>query len=154
MNGVVFHTSAMTMANLAAHGSPVHSSGLIPTMPSSLLAMPSKAKMKNHSLAVTAVGMAHGMRMAARTRPRPLNVAVHDHREPHAEHDLDDDADDGEEQGHPQGVVELRAEGARRAVDLAALLEQPVRVVGQPGAAALDEQPVAGSSPASFWKDS
>ena len=30
--------------------------------------------MKNHSLAVTAVGMAHGIRMAARTRPRPLKV--------------------------------------------------------------------------------
>ena len=30
--------------------------------------------MKNHSFAVTAVGMAQGTRMAARTRPRPLNV--------------------------------------------------------------------------------
>ena len=28
--------------------------------------------MKYHSLAVTAVGMAHGTRMAARTRARPL----------------------------------------------------------------------------------
>ncbi len=36
--------------------------------------MPSKAKMKNHSFAVTAVGMAHGTRMAARTRPRPRKV--------------------------------------------------------------------------------
>ena len=36
--------------------------------------MPSKAKMKNQSLAVTAVGMAHGTRMAARTRPRPWKV--------------------------------------------------------------------------------
>jgi hypothetical protein len=30
--------------------------------------------MKNHSFAVTAVGIAHGTRMAARTSPRPRNV--------------------------------------------------------------------------------
>ena len=60
--------------------------------------MPSKAKMKNHSLAVTAVGMAHGIRIAARISPRPLNVAVHDHREPHAEDDLDGHRGDGEEE--------------------------------------------------------
>ena len=46
MNGVVFQTSAMMMANLAAHGSLVHRSGSTPTKPSSVLAMPSKAKMK------------------------------------------------------------------------------------------------------------
>ena len=36
--------------------------------------MPSKAKMNSHSLAVTAVGMAHGTRTAARTRLRPLKA--------------------------------------------------------------------------------
>ena len=42
---------------------------------------------------------------------------------------------------HPEGVIELRAEGARRALDVATLLEQPVRVVGRPCAASRDELP-------------
>ena len=74
MNGVVFQTSAITTANREGQVSPVQSSGLTPKKPSSRLAMPSKAKMKNQSLAVTAVGIAHGTRMAARTRPRPRKV--------------------------------------------------------------------------------
>ncbi len=45
--------------------------------------------MKYHSLAVTAVGMAHGTRTLARSRPRPLKLAVHDQGEPEAEHDLE-----------------------------------------------------------------
>jgi hypothetical protein len=36
--------------------------------------MPSFAKMKNHSFAVTAVGIAHGMRTLARRSPRPRKL--------------------------------------------------------------------------------
>ena len=70
MNGVVFQTSAMMIPARAGFSLPVHRM-LVPKI---LLAMPSKAKMKNHSLAVTAVGMAHGTRTDARSRPRPRNV--------------------------------------------------------------------------------
>ena len=69
MNGAVFHTSATMIAKRAGQGSAVHRM----SVPSILLAMPSLAKMKNHSLAVTAVGMAHGTRTDARSRPRPRN---------------------------------------------------------------------------------
>ena len=71
MNGVVFQTSAMMTANRAGQASPVHR---MCVCRAGWLAMPSKAKMKNHSLAVTAVGIAHGIRIAARSRPRPRNV--------------------------------------------------------------------------------
>src|SRR5665811_2550875 len=70
MNGVVFHTSAMMIPARAGFTLPVHRI----EVPKILLAMPSKAKMKNHSLAVTAVGMAHGTRTEARSRPRPRKV--------------------------------------------------------------------------------
>ena len=70
MNGVVFQTSAMITAHLAGHSLPVHRTVVL----KSLLPMPSKAKMNSHSLAVTAVGMAHGTRTAARTRLRPLKA--------------------------------------------------------------------------------
>jgi hypothetical protein len=67
MNGVVFQTSAMMIAHRAGPALPVHRI----EVPKTLLAMPWKAKMKNHSLAVTAVGMAHGTRTEARSRPGP-----------------------------------------------------------------------------------
>ncbi len=70
MNGVVFHTSALITAQRAGHASPVHRICAC----SSLLAIPLNAKMKKKSLAVTAVGMAHGTRTAARSSPRPLNL--------------------------------------------------------------------------------
>ncbi len=78
MNGVVFHTSAMMTAKRDAHGSVVHAI----EVPSILLAMPFSAKMKNHSFAVTAVGIAHGISTLARSRDRPqkvlpITVAIH-----------------------------------------------------------------------------
>ena len=39
--------------------------------PGTTLAMPSWLKIHPHRMAETAVGMAHGTRMAARTKPRP-----------------------------------------------------------------------------------
>ena len=69
MNGAVFHTSATMIANRAGHGSAVHRI----SVPRIWLAMPSLAKMKNHSFAVTAVGIAHGTSTDARSRPRPRN---------------------------------------------------------------------------------
>src|SRR6266511_2145199 len=70
MKGVVFQTSAMTIANRDAHWSPVQRMWVR----NKLLAMPWNAKMKSHSLAVTAVGMAQGTRTLARSSPRPLNA--------------------------------------------------------------------------------
>ena len=70
MNGVVFQVSAMMTANRAGHCEEVHRMWV----PSTLFRMPCGSKMTIHSLEVTAVGMAHGTRMAARIRPRPLNA--------------------------------------------------------------------------------
>src|SRR6266545_970512 len=70
MNGVVFQTSAITIANRDAHLSPVQRMWVL----NRLLAMPWKAKMKNHNLAVTAVGMDQGTRTLARSSARPLNA--------------------------------------------------------------------------------
>jgi hypothetical protein len=70
MNGVVFQTSAMTTANRAGHCEPVHRILVL----NRLLATPVNAKMKNHSLAVTAVGIDQGTRTLARSSPRPLKA--------------------------------------------------------------------------------
>src|SRR5215211_3325512 len=72
MNGVVFQTSATTTANRAGHWEPVHRI----SVRSRLLAIPSKAKIKNHSLAVTAVGIDQGTRTLARSSPRPLKARL------------------------------------------------------------------------------
>ena len=103
------------------------------------LATPSAAKIQRQSRAEMAVGMAHGTRMLARTRPRPRNalfmisamqmpiVVSIDHR------------DDGEQGGVPEGVPE----------HLAGLALEDVRVVVQPtNAVALRVmRPVFGSMP-------
>ena len=78
MNGAVFQTSATMTANLAAQGSVVQAM----SSPVTELMMPSGAKMNCHSFAVTAVGIAHGISTAARSRPRPrklrfITVAIH-----------------------------------------------------------------------------
>src|SRR5262245_58079945 len=78
MNGVVFQTSAMTIAKREAHVSPVHNI----LVWNRLLAMPVNAKMNSQSFAVTAVGIDQGTRTLARSSPRPLNarfmtVAIH-----------------------------------------------------------------------------
>src|SRR4029450_6248126 len=72
MNGVVFQTSATTTANRAGHFEPVHRI----SVRSRALAIASKAKMKYHSLAVTAVGIAQGTRTLARSNPRPLKARL------------------------------------------------------------------------------
>ena len=64
--------------------------------------MPAKAKMKNHSFAVTAVGIAHGIRMLARSRPRPrklrfMIIANHMPSTTSMRH-RDDREEDGDEQ--------------------------------------------------------
>src|SRR5919198_3622003 len=70
MKGVVFQTSAMTIAKRDAHLSPVHRMWVW----NRLLAMPVNAKMNSHSLAVTAVGIDQGTSTLARSSPRPLNA--------------------------------------------------------------------------------
>src|SRR6266516_459675 len=78
MNGVVFQTSAITIAIREGHSSPVHRMWVR----NRLFAMPWNAKMNNHSLAVTAVGIDQGTRTLARSSPRPLKarfmmIAIH-----------------------------------------------------------------------------
>ncbi len=50
-------------------------------VPSSLFRMPCGSKMTTHSLEVTAVGIAHGIRMAARTMAAAAEGLVHHQRE-------------------------------------------------------------------------
>ena len=67
MNGAVFQVSAMITATLAWKPSVVHRI----SFPVVALTMPSAENIQRHSSAETAVGMAHGTRMLARTSPRP-----------------------------------------------------------------------------------
>ena len=66
MNGAVFQVSAMMMANLLGHSDPVQTMCECVTE----LMMPAGSKLHFQSTAVTAVGIAHGMRTAARISPR------------------------------------------------------------------------------------
>ena len=70
MKGAVFQTSAMMIAICEYLLSPSQRIGVF-ERPSTLLATPSVLKMSFHMTAETMVGMAHGTRMDARTRPRP-----------------------------------------------------------------------------------
>src|SRR6266511_198062 len=70
MKGAVFQVSAITTESHDWSPSVLHSTFL----PMMSLAMPSAAKIHRQSRAEIAVGMAHGTRMLARTRPRPRNA--------------------------------------------------------------------------------
>ena len=70
MNGAVFQVSAMITAIWAWMPSVDHRICL----PSTSLATPLALKIHFQSTAETTVGMAHGMRMLARIRLRPLNA--------------------------------------------------------------------------------
>ena len=104
--------------------------------------------MKNHSLAVTAVGIAQGTSTLARSSARPRNawfitMAIHMPRTTSTttvttvNSTVTPTASQNCEPRVPGGQ-------ARRC---RSLLQQPVGVVGEAGVAALDEQPVALSSP-------
>ena len=67
MNGAVFHTSAMTIAQNEDQWPAVQ----MMSVPKTWLTTPSGWKFHSQSLAATAVGIAHGTSTLARTRPRP-----------------------------------------------------------------------------------
>ena len=77
MKGVVFHTSASTMAQKALVASASHATCGEATSPSRYSRSPmtpeSALKIQRQAMAMTAVGSAQGIRTAARTRPRPGN---------------------------------------------------------------------------------
>src|SRR6185436_8989910 len=79
MNGVVFQTSTSTTLRMSRSGSAVHARGasMMPRLMSRWLMMPNwSLSIQLHIFADTTVGIAHGIRTAARTRPRPGNARV------------------------------------------------------------------------------
>ena len=105
MNGAVFQVSAMITAIWAWKPSVDHRICLLRMS----LATPLALKIHFHSRAETTVGMAHGTRMLARIRPRPLNAwfmisAIATPMTTSMTH-----ADDGEEGGDVEGVPEAVA---------------------------------------------
>src|SRR5215203_4482610 len=70
MNGAVFHTSAITIAQNEA---PVSANQRI-SWPRILFITPEESKISFHISAETMVGIAHGTKMPARTTPRPLKA--------------------------------------------------------------------------------
>ena len=108
MNGVVFQTSAITTADRAGHVDDVHAM----CVPNTLFRMPCGSKMTTHSLDVTAVGIAQGIRMAARTMARPRKARFIISAKPMPMTVSNDDRYDSEHTVTSQ-VPELRAERAR-----------------------------------------
>src|SRR5215475_9663792 len=70
MNGVVFQMSPSITVHRAGQTLPVQ----MMLVPSTALTTPCGWNMYSHNLAVTAVGIAHGTKIAARTIARPLNA--------------------------------------------------------------------------------
>ncbi len=73
-NGVVFQTSARITGTHAVPASMNHTIGACktPTLTSTVFTIPDcPSNMKRHRSPATTVGMAQGIRTAARTRPRP-----------------------------------------------------------------------------------
>ena len=90
MNGVVFQASAITMAVRAGQMADVHWM-LVPRI---LFRMPCGSKMTPQSLAMTAVGIAHGIRIEARTRARPRKARFIISAKTMPMHGLQDHGDD------------------------------------------------------------
>ncbi|MNE80455.1 hypothetical protein D3C80_1770240 [compost metagenome] len=78
MKGVVFQISTIRTATIAVSGLAVHAIlwEISPRLRNRSFKIPNWSfSIHAHICAETMVGMAHGTRMAARTRPRPLNSA-------------------------------------------------------------------------------